>query len=178
MYEEETSKLQNACSQERETISRLKQELESAQKTRQNRLEYDEIARKIIVYPSREEMESTLQHLQERVTALQEENETYARIGDDTRKGLESVVEQLQSLNQTIDSSIGDPSASSEQESAEPADKKSTLNPNVPSFTPQSQQEKTNASHKRQHPQDNEAHTTSQEQPESKRLRSKGGSST
>ena len=41
-----------------ESIAHLKQDLEHAQKKRKERLEYDDIARKITVYPRRDEMQA------------------------------------------------------------------------------------------------------------------------
>lgn len=45
------------CEQEKEKISELKQVLNEAQQDRQHKVEYNEIARKILVYPSRDDME-------------------------------------------------------------------------------------------------------------------------
>lgn len=165
-----------------------KAELQAAQKTRENRLQYDEIARKIVVYPSRDVMESyvpkrspsNLQQLQERAAALQQENEAYAKVSDDTRQGLESIVDQLRTLSQAIEASVGSqaPAApAAPATAAEASDKASPLNPQVPEFTPQSQAGgEPSVPHKRSHPIDSDTNQSSgHDQHDSKRPRSKGG---
>lgn len=166
-----------ACSQEREAIEQLKKELEMAQTTRQNRIQYDEIARKIIGYPKREEMEETLARLQEEVSALRDENASYEEIEKGSCNGLQTIIHHLEQLNQTIETVVRDNNNSSEPENKDSTEKKSTLNPQVPSFTPQTLQDQSGGTIKRTHFQSSDPQSTStQEQPESKRLRSKGNS--
>lgn len=165
-----------SCEKEREDIARLKKELEAAQQTRQNRIEYDELARKIVVYPSREDMESTLQSLQERVAALKQENESFSSITSETRSGLDAIVAQLQKLNESIDASLGQaPAASGPAEAEAEADAgepKTQLNPNVPSFTPQTHAAEESAGNaKRAHAAPEATHAAPRDQPEPKRLR-------
>ncbi|KAI3623905.1 hypothetical protein CBS14141_003604 [Malassezia furfur] len=169
-----------AANHERDLIVQRKAELQAAQKTRENRLQYDEIARKIVVYPSRDVMESNLQQLQERAAALQQENEAYAKVSDDTRQGLESIVDQLRTLSQAIEASVGSqaPAApAAPATAAEASDKASPLNPQVPEFTPQSQAGgEPSVPHKRSHPIDSDTNQSSgHDQHDSKRPRSKGG---
>ncbi|WFC99872.1 hypothetical protein MYAM1_002618 [Malassezia yamatoensis] len=132
-YHAEAQRLHGMRNEQLETIARLKQDLEHAQKTRRERLEYDEIARKIIVYPRREEMQASLALVQNQVDALQNDNEAYARVSNDTRQALKSVVEQLHTLTHTIQATTGN-----SEETAEPAEvaEKSTWNPQAASFQP------------------------------------------
>ncbi|WFC95411.1 hypothetical protein MBRA1_002059 [Malassezia brasiliensis] len=158
LYQEEAEKLRAAANHERELISQRKEELYAAQKTRQNRLQYDEIARKIVVYPSRDVMEINLQQLQERAATLQKDNEAYAKVGDETRKGLESIVGQLRTLSQSIEASVGDQAPATTTEASEKA---TPLNPQVAEFTPQSQAGgESSVPRKRSYPTDSDTNPT------------------
>ncbi|WFD37856.1 uncharacterized protein MJAP1_000803 [Malassezia japonica] len=175
-YDSEAAALHASCEEERKNIARLKKELEAAQQTRQNRIEYDELARKIVVYPSREDMESTLQSLQERVAALKQENESFSSITAETRSGLDAIVAQLQKLHESIDASLrqapvasGPAEADADADGGEP---KTQLNPNVPSFTPQTHAAEEPAGNaKRVHAAPETTHAAPRDQPEPKRLR-------
>lgn len=97
---------------------------------------------------------SNLQQLQERAATLQQENEAYAKVGDDTRKGLESIVGQLQTLSQAIEASVGSQAPAA---TAEASEKAPSLNPQVPEFTPQSQAGgESSVPRKRSHPTDSD----------------------
>ncbi|WFD43749.1 hypothetical protein MPSI1_002413 [Malassezia psittaci] len=140
-YRAEAQRLSGMRDEQLESIAQLKQDLKHAQTRQRERQEYDEIARKIIVYPRRDEMQayvsrnssSSLSLVKDQVDALHKENEAYAKVSSDTRQALEAVVEQLHSLTHTIQDTIGE-----SQESTEPAEvtEKSSLNPQVASFHP------------------------------------------
>lgn len=96
-------------------MSELKAELEQAQLVRAQKLEYNDIARKILVYPSPEAMEAyvwsthprKLQGLRERIMELKQNVEHYDQTHASAKSGLKDVGATLSALQSSVAASLG-----------------------------------------------------------------------
>ncbi|WFD27898.1 hypothetical protein MNAN1_002906 [Malassezia nana] len=106
-YEDKTNLLQERCEQEKSLIGELKAELEQAQLVRAQKLEYNDIARKILVYPRPEAMDAKLQGLKERIQMLKQEVEHYDQANTSAKSGLQDVSATLNALHSSVRASLG-----------------------------------------------------------------------
>ncbi|KAL4398999.1 THO complex protein [Malassezia pachydermatis] len=178
-YNEEAKALMKQCEQEKEKISELKQVLNEAQQDRQHKVEYNEIARKILVYPSRDDMEMTLQELKDKITTLQTDIAKYDEASSQARNGLQDVSGIVQRLHGDVRASLGMKPLLVENV-AESQAASTSLDPAAPSFTPTSQ-----PAGKRDHSDSKESDASTQTlspskeaQPAKRTKTSKGSSST
>ncbi|WFD08053.1 hypothetical protein MVES1_003422 [Malassezia vespertilionis] len=122
-YHTETEQLRAACTEESAAIAQCEVKLQEALAKRQHRLEYDALARKIVVYPQREQLESTLESLHARIAALKEENAAHEQVEADAKAQLATIGSELQVLHDGIQSSLRHVQTTS-------------LNPNASAFEP------------------------------------------
>ncbi|KAJ3932276.1 MAG: Tho complex subunit 7-domain-containing protein [Lentinula lateritia] len=89
-------------------IEQLKTSLEEAQITRKRKMEYDLIAEKVNTLPSREELEKTIEALENDMVAIRDEHETQSRTIQSQKVALDGIISDLGSLR----FHGGDPTAS------------------------------------------------------------------
>ncbi|KAJ4478288.1 Tho complex subunit 7-domain-containing protein [Lentinula aciculospora] len=79
-------------------IEQLKTALEEAQLTRKRKMEYDLIAEKVNTLPSREELEKTIEALENDMVTIRDEHETQTRAIQSQKIALDSIISDLGSL--------------------------------------------------------------------------------
>ncbi|WFD20459.1 hypothetical protein MCAP1_002703 [Malassezia caprae] len=119
-YDQEADILQQRCEQAQVNVSELKTELEQAQLIRSQKLEYNDIARKILVYPSPEAMDAKLEVLRERIKELKQNVEHYEQAHASAQSGLQDVDATLSALQSSVAASLNK-NKEHAQESTHPA---------------------------------------------------------
>ncbi|KAI0035673.1 Tho complex subunit 7-domain-containing protein, partial [Vararia minispora EC-137] len=162
-YQRERQRIEEERVALRRHIEQLKTSLEDAQVERRQKIEYDVFAEKINSLPSRAELEATIQHLENDMTAIRTDYDVQKRALNEQRSAFKSVVANLGLLQLTgrvpVEASrSGTPVAGAgdqdvppssplpplddereegeEGESSDDAPLSATLNPHVPSPTP------------------------------------------
>lgn len=107
-YRDEMSRIEHECEQDRAQIAALNEELAAAQHTQENRLEYDNIAHKILVYPSRDELERcvyanrTIAAQEQHIAALEADTSALEEATADTVASLAGIGTQMRSLHTSV----------------------------------------------------------------------------
>lgn len=99
LYEKISSEIERA----KKKIIENKAELIEARKIRKNRQEYDVLARQILNYPDRKEMQETIKNLEAKVESLKKVEYDYDRKIDLRRKQFSVVLQSLSSLKSLIE---------------------------------------------------------------------------
>ena len=81
-------------------------ELQQARKIRKNRQEYDVLAKQILEYPDRSEMQGTIKQLEEKVESLKKVEAEYYKKLDLRRKQFSVVLQSLSALKNLIDNDV------------------------------------------------------------------------
>lgn len=81
-------------------------ELQHARKIRKNRQEYDVLAKQILEYPDRSEMQGTIKQLEEKVESLKKVEAEYYKKLDLRRKQFSVVLQSLSALKNLIDNDV------------------------------------------------------------------------
>ena len=104
--EELYKKINNEIERAKKKIVESKVDLVEARKIRKNRQEYDIIARQILKYPNRAEMQTTIKNLEEKVESLKKSGTEYDRKIDLRRKQFSVVLQSLSSLKNLIETDM------------------------------------------------------------------------
>ena len=102
-YEELYARINSEIERAQKKIIESKVDLLEARKIRKNRQEYDILARQILNFPNRSEMEATIKNLEERVEQLKKSEYEYDRKIDLRRKQFSVVLQSLSSLKMLIE---------------------------------------------------------------------------
>lgn len=102
-YEILYQKINNEIEKAKKKIVENKIELQEARKIRKNRQEYDVLARQILNYPDRLEMQNTIKNLEAKVENLKKAEYDYDRKIDLRRKQFSVVLQSLSSLKNLIE---------------------------------------------------------------------------
>ncbi|KAG5648924.1 hypothetical protein DXG03_000273 [Asterophora parasitica] len=97
-YQRERQKIDDEHGILRGQIEQLKTALEDAQMVRRRKIEYDLVAEKINTLPSRDELEQTIQALEEDMAAIRSEHENHSRTLYDQKSSLDAIISQLDFL--------------------------------------------------------------------------------
>ncbi|KAJ3789438.1 Tho complex subunit 7-domain-containing protein [Lentinula aff. detonsa] len=97
-YQREQHRIDLEHSTLRGQIEQLKTALEEAQLTRKRKMEYDLIAEKVNTLPTREELEKTIEALENDMTAIRDEHETQTRAIQSQKAALDDIISDLGSL--------------------------------------------------------------------------------
>lgn len=97
-------KISNEIEKAKKKILENKAELVDARKIRKNRQEYDILARQILNFPDRKEMQETIKNLETKVENLKKAESDYDRKIDLRRKQFSVVLQSLSSLKNLIES--------------------------------------------------------------------------
>ncbi|RNA01503.1 THO complex subunit [Brachionus plicatilis] len=97
-------KISNEIEKAKKKIIENKAELVEARKIRKNRQEYDVLAKQILNYPDRREMQETIKNLEAKVESLKKAECDYDRKIDLRRKQFSVVLQSLSSLKNLIES--------------------------------------------------------------------------
>ncbi|KAJ3778923.1 Tho complex subunit 7-domain-containing protein [Lentinula raphanica] len=79
-------------------IEQLKTALEEAQLSRKRKVDYDQIAEKVNTLPTREELEKTIEALENDMAAIRDEHETQTRAIQSQKAALDIIISDLGSL--------------------------------------------------------------------------------
>ncbi|CAF0828052.1 unnamed protein product [Brachionus calyciflorus] len=96
-------KISNEIEKAKKKIIENKAELVEARGIRKNRQEYDVLARQILNYPDRTEMQNTIKNLESKVESLKKAESEYDRKIDLRRKQFSVVLQSLSSLKNLIE---------------------------------------------------------------------------
>ena len=102
-YEELYKRINSEIERAQKKIVESKVDLLEARKIRKNRQEYDILARQILNFPNRVEMQATIKTLEERVEQLKKSEYEYDRKIDLRRKQFSVVLQSLSSLKMLIE---------------------------------------------------------------------------
>ncbi|KDR83879.1 hypothetical protein GALMADRAFT_133276 [Galerina marginata CBS 339.88] len=97
-YHRERQRLDNEHETLKSQIEELKIALEHAQMLRRRKIEYDVVAERVNTLPSREELESTIQALENDMAAIRSEHETQDRTIQGQKSALNGIISQLADL--------------------------------------------------------------------------------
>ncbi|GLB33959.1 putative tho complex subunit 7 [Lyophyllum shimeji] len=97
-YERERQRIENEHGILRGQIEQLKAALEEAQMVRRRKIEYDLVAEKVNTLPSREELERSIQALENDMAAIRAEQEHQSRTLYDQKSSLDTIIKQLDYL--------------------------------------------------------------------------------
>lgn len=154
-YHDEIARIERQSVQDRAQIAALKEELAAAEHTRQNRLEYDNIANKILVYPSRAELKryvyanSAIAAQEKRIAFLDADTSALEQVTTETVESLAGIGAQMRELHTTVNQRLttGEQNAP-EQESGGDAGTEAAPDPDTPALNPEAEAFKPR-SHKR-----------------------------
>ena len=102
-YEQLYKRINSEIERAQKKILESKVDLLEARKIRKNRQEYDIIARQILQFPNRAEMQGNIKNLEERVEQLKKSESEYDRKIDLRRKQFSVVLQSLSSLKMLIE---------------------------------------------------------------------------
>lgn len=97
-YQRERRRIDNEHGILRGQIEQLKSALEEAQMVRRRKIEYDLVAEKVNTLPSREELEQSIQALENDMAAIRAEQEHQSRTLNDQKSSLDAIIKQLDYL--------------------------------------------------------------------------------
>ncbi|KAH9938069.1 Tho complex subunit 7-domain-containing protein [Fomitopsis serialis] len=97
-YQRERERIASDHARLRNEIERLKTDLEDAQLQRKRKIEYDAIAEKINTLPSREELQRSIEALENDMTAIRSEHEHQSRTIQAQKSALDNVIVDLNAL--------------------------------------------------------------------------------
>ncbi|KAI0355382.1 hypothetical protein OH77DRAFT_1454627 [Trametes cingulata] len=97
-YQRERERIANERSRLKDQIEELKAALEQAQLERKRKIEYDVIAEKVNTLPSRDELEQSIQALENDMAAIRAEHENQNRILYAQRSALDTVIRDINVL--------------------------------------------------------------------------------
>ncbi|KZT66033.1 hypothetical protein DAEQUDRAFT_746772 [Daedalea quercina L-15889] len=97
-YQRERERIASEHTRLRDEIERLKTDLEDAQLQRKRKIEYDAIAEKINTLPSRDELQRSIESLENDMTAIRSEHEHQTRTIQSQKTALDSVILDLNAL--------------------------------------------------------------------------------
>ncbi|KAG6336524.1 hypothetical protein ID866_2546 [Astraeus odoratus] len=97
-YQRERRRIEQEHEALRAQIAELKIALEHAQMERKRKIEYDSIAEKINIFPSRDELQQAIVLLENDMTAIRSEHETQERIIQGQKSALDIIVTDLATL--------------------------------------------------------------------------------
>ncbi|KAF4602110.1 hypothetical protein EYR40_005312 [Pleurotus pulmonarius] len=100
-YQRERLRIEDEHGTLKGQIEQLKTSLEHAQLQRRRKLEYDAIAEKVNMLPSREELEQSIQALEGDMAAIKSEHDSQDRIIRNQKSALDSIIANLGSLRFT-----------------------------------------------------------------------------
>ncbi|KAF9645354.1 hypothetical protein BDM02DRAFT_3189801 [Thelephora ganbajun] len=140
-YEREKQRIEDEREALKGQIEQLKTSLEDAQLSRRQMIEYDLIAEKINQLPSRDELQQSIDSLENDIAAILSEHETQTRLVQAQKTALDTIINDISSLRllgKDPDLPQGDTSGEDSQDL--PDDEKFTedpsLNPAAKPFTP------------------------------------------
>lgn len=91
-----------ACEQARTNIQALKDELAAAQQTRANRVAYDALARKILVYPARAALQEQIAERERHIAELTADSEALTSATASTTASLSEISASMHALHTTV----------------------------------------------------------------------------
>ncbi|KAH9943161.1 Tho complex subunit 7-domain-containing protein [Epithele typhae] len=97
-YQRERDRISNEHSRLKDQINELKAALEHAQLERKQKIEYDVIAEKVNSLPSRDELEQSIQSLENDMIAIRAEHENQNRLLQAQKAALDTVVQSVSEL--------------------------------------------------------------------------------
>lgn len=97
-YQRERKRIDNEHETLKGQIEELKIALEHAQMARRRKIEYDSVTEKVNTIPSREELEQTIQSLENDMAAIRAEHETQNRTLQGHKSALDGIIAELSSL--------------------------------------------------------------------------------
>ncbi|KAG5653032.1 hypothetical protein H0H81_002654 [Sphagnurus paluster] len=97
-YQRERQRIDEEHEILRGQIEQLKSALEDAQISRRRKIEYDLVAEKVNTLPSREELEESIQALENDMMTIRSEHETHTRTLHDQKSSLDAIISQLDFL--------------------------------------------------------------------------------
>ncbi|KIK67974.1 hypothetical protein GYMLUDRAFT_238151 [Collybiopsis luxurians FD-317 M1] len=97
-YQKEKQRIDLEHNTLRGQIEQLKTALEEAQLSRRRKMEYDAVAEKVNTLPSREELERTIEALENDMVAIRDEHETQTRAIQNHKASLDIIISELGSL--------------------------------------------------------------------------------
>lgn len=97
-YRQEKQRIEEEHTNLRVHIEQLKTSLEEAQQLRRQKIEYDQIAEKINKLQTREQLEESIQALENEMTEIQAEHDTQTRLVQAQKTSLATVIADLNSL--------------------------------------------------------------------------------
>ncbi|KAF8592182.1 hypothetical protein K439DRAFT_392254 [Ramaria rubella] len=99
-YEKEKERIAKEHDVAREEIAKLKVSLEEAQLLRKRKIEYDQVAEKVNLLPSRAELQASIISIREEIAAIQIEQEHKAMMMYARKTALDQIVSSLETLRQ------------------------------------------------------------------------------
>lgn len=97
-----------ACERARTDIQALKDELAAAQQTRANRVAYDALARKILVYPARATLEEQIAERERHIAELTADSEALSSATASTTASLSEISASMHALHTTVKGHLDD----------------------------------------------------------------------
>ncbi|RDB22750.1 THO complex subunit 7 [Hypsizygus marmoreus] len=97
-YQRERQRIDDEHGTLRGQIEQLKTSLEDAQMIRRRKIEYDLVAEKVNTLPSREELEQSIQALENDMAAIRSEHDNQNRIIQGQKSALDGIISELGSL--------------------------------------------------------------------------------
>ncbi|KAF8524602.1 hypothetical protein BU17DRAFT_84639 [Hysterangium stoloniferum] len=99
-YEREKERIAQEHDVTRREIAKLKVTLEEEQMLRRRKIEYDQVAEKVNLLPTRAELQAGIDSIQEETLAIHEDNDHKARMMHARKIALDQIVSSLQVLRQ------------------------------------------------------------------------------
>ncbi|TFK75759.1 hypothetical protein BDN72DRAFT_867525 [Pluteus cervinus] len=97
-YQRERQRIDEEHGKLRIQIEQLKTALEFAQMERRRKIEYDLVAEKVNIFPTREELEISIQALENDMAAIRAEHDTQSRTIQGQKAALDTIISDLGSL--------------------------------------------------------------------------------
>ncbi|KAG6821577.1 hypothetical protein H0H93_000086 [Arthromyces matolae] len=97
-YQRERQEIEREHTVLRDQIEQLKAALEEAQVSRRQKMEYDLVAEKVNTLPSREELEHSIELLENDLTTIRTEHDLHNRTLVDQKASLDAIISQLDLL--------------------------------------------------------------------------------
>ncbi|WFD36943.1 hypothetical protein MCUN1_003835 [Malassezia cuniculi] len=167
-YRTQVADIHEKCGTVRADIAALRDELAAAQRTRRNRLEYDSIAQKILVYPSRDALESAIKEQEQHIASLAADTGALEQAAADAHTELAHITANMRALHATLKQKLAQSSGKADSDAkgsttdtandasddnkhahTDATDAPASLNPEAASFephTPQSPRKRTHDS--------------------------------
>ncbi|GJJ07088.1 hypothetical protein Clacol_001287 [Clathrus columnatus] len=97
-YEKEKQRIAKDQEVIREEISKLKIALEEEQLLRKRKIEYDQVAEKVNMLPTRAELQASIASIEEEIAAIRDENDHKARMMHARKVALDQIVSSVEAL--------------------------------------------------------------------------------